>query len=90
MDDIFSACYLRIPTLDRPGVFAQVASTLSAHSISIEAVIQKEHPGGDGSVSIVIMTHIVVESVVNAALTELSALDSVVGEIIRIRVAPTH
>ena len=90
MDDVFSACYLRIPTLDRPGVFAQVASTLSAHSISIEAVIQKEHPGSDASVFIVIMTDIVVESVVNAALTELSALDSVVGEIIRIRVAPTH
>ena len=42
MDDIASACYLRIPTVDRPGVFAQVASALSAHSISIEAVIQKE------------------------------------------------
>lgn len=90
MDDILSACYLRIPTVDRPGVFAQVASTLSAHSISIEAVIQKEQPASDASVSIVIMTDRVVESVVNAALTELSALDSVVGEITRIRVAPTH
>ncbi|MDA7784414.1 homoserine dehydrogenase [Pseudomonadales bacterium] len=90
MDDIASACYLRIPTVDRPGVFAQVASALSAHSISIEAVIQKEQPASDASVSIVIMTNRVVESVVNAALKELSALDSVVGEITRIRVAPTH
>ena len=47
MDDIASACYLRIPTVDRPGVFAQVASALSAHSISIEAVIQKEQPASD-------------------------------------------
>ena len=90
MDDIASACYLRIPTVDRPGVFAQVASVLSAHSISIEAVIQKEQPASDASVSIVIMTNRVVESVVNAALKELSALDAVVGEITRIRVAPTH
>ena len=90
MDDIASACYLRIPTVDRPGVFAQVASALSAHSISIEAVIQKEQPASDASVSIVIMTNRVVESVVNAALKELSALDAVVGEITRIRVAPTH
>jgi homoserine dehydrogenase len=90
MDDIASACYLRIPTVDRPGVFAQVASALSAHSISIEAVIQKEQPASDASVSIVIMTNRVVESVVNAALKELSALDTVVGEITRIRVAPTH
>jgi hypothetical protein len=36
------------------------------------------------------MTNRVVESVVNAALKELSALDTVVGEITRIRVAPTH
>ncbi|MDA8952479.1 homoserine dehydrogenase [Pseudomonadales bacterium] len=90
MDDIASACYLRIPTVDRPGVFAQVASALSAHSISIEAVIQKEQPASDASVSIVIMTNRVVESVVNATLKELSALDTVVGEITRIRVAPTH
>ena len=90
MDNIASACYLRIPTVDRPGVFAQVASALSAHSISIEAVIQKEQPASDASVSIVIMTNRVVESVVNAALKELSALDTVVGEITRIRVAPTH
>ena len=53
-------------------------------------VIQKEHPGSDASVFIVIITDRVVESVVNAALTELSALDIIVGEIIRIRVAPTH
>ncbi|MEZ7818323.1 MAG: homoserine dehydrogenase [Pseudomonadales bacterium] len=90
MDDIPSACYLRIPTVDRPGVFAQVASALSAHSISIEAVIQKEQPSADASVSIVIMTNVVVESVLNAALSELSALDTVVGDITRIRVAPTH
>jgi homoserine dehydrogenase len=90
MDDIRSACYLRIPTVDRPGVFAQVASALSAHSISIEAVIQKEQPLEDASVSIVILTDVVVESVVNAALTELAALDTVVGKITRIRVAPTH
>ena len=90
MDDIASACYLRIPTVDRPGVFAQVASALSAHSISIEAVIQKEQPASDASVSIVIMTNRVVESVVNAALEELSTLGTVVGEITRIRVAPTH
>ena len=90
MEEIASACYLRIPTVDRPGVFAQVASALSAHSISIEAVIQKEQPASDASVSIVIMTNRVLESVVNAALKELSALDTVVGEITRIRVAPTH
>ena len=90
MDAIPSACYLRIPTLDQPGVFAQVASALSAHSISIEAVIQKEPSSADTSVSIVILTDMVVESAVNAALKDLAELASVVGNITRIRVAPTH
>jgi homoserine dehydrogenase len=90
MDAIPSACYLRIPTLDQPGVFAQVASALSAHSISIEAVIQKEPSFADTSVSIVILTDMVVESAVNAALKDLAELAAVVGNITRIRVAPTH
>ena len=90
MDAIPSACYLRIPTLDQPGVFAQVASALSAHSISIEAVIQKEPSSADTSVSIVILTDMVVESAVNAALKDLAELAAVVGNITRIRVAPTH
>jgi homoserine dehydrogenase len=90
MDAIPSACYLRIPTLDQPGVFAQVASALSAHSISIEAVIQKEPTSADTSVSIVILTDMVVESAVNAALKDLAELAAVVGNITRIRVAPTH
>jgi homoserine dehydrogenase len=90
MDAIPSACYLRIPTLVQPGVFAQVASALSAHSISIEAVIQKEPSSADTSVSIVILTDMVVESAVNAALKDLAELAAVVGNITRIRVAPTH
>ena len=90
MDAIPSACYLRIPTLDQPGVFAQVASALSAHSISIEAVIQKEPSSADTPVSIVILTDMVVESAVNAALKDLAELAAVVGNITRIRVAPTH
>ena len=90
MDDIAKCLLPTYSHIDRPGVFAQVASALSAHSISIEAVIQKEQSSADASVSIVILTDVVVESVVNAALKELAALDTVVGEITRIRVAPTH
>ncbi len=71
MDDIAKCLLPTYSHIDRPGVFAQVASALSAHSISIEAVIQKEQSSADASVSIVIMTDMVVESAVNAALKEL-------------------
>ncbi len=42
IDEIESAYYLRIPSLDQPGAFARVATILSENEISIEAAIQRE------------------------------------------------
>ena len=86
MEDIESACYLRIPALDRMGVMAKITRVLEQHAISIEAVIQKEARGG--AVPIVLLTHAAAEGRVNAALAELGKLADVVGTIGRIRVAP--
>ncbi len=93
IDAIESAYYLRIPALDRPGVFARVATILSERSISIEAAIQREQArvAGDATVDetwvpIVILTHTVREAVVNDALLAVQALPDVVGDIMRIRV----
>jgi homoserine dehydrogenase len=92
IDAINSAYYLRIPSLDRPGVFARVATILSERNISIEAAIQREQaraPGETGDepwVPIVILTHMVRESVMNDALQAVQALNDVVGDIMRIRV----
>jgi len=86
MEDIESACYLRIPALDRMGVMAKITRVLEQHAISIEAVIQKEAQGG--AVPIVLLTHAAAEGRVNAAIAELGKLADVVDSIGRIRVAP--
>lgn len=86
IEDVNSAHYLRIPTQDVPGVFAQVANALSQHGISIEAAIQKEPHAAQDLVSIVILTQVVREAEVNAALQEVQALPQVTGQIARIRV----
>jgi homoserine dehydrogenase len=84
------ACYLNIPSLDKPGVFARAATILSDHDISIEAVIQKEQSAQLDTdqpwVPIVILTHKVREAVMDEAISELEALPEVVGSIKRIRV----
>ncbi len=86
--DISSAYYLRIPTRDEPGVFAEVTQILSSHNINIDAVIQKDrHPQG-GSVDIVILTEDTQEAQMNKALSQLEALATVTGPVMRIRVAP--
>lgn len=89
MSDVSCANYLRIPTVDQPGVFAQVTQTLSEFSISIDAAIQHEASSKQSAVDIVLLTNNAVESTMNAALEQLQRLDIVAADIVRLRVAPT-
>ncbi len=90
MAEVESAFYLKIPSLDKPGVFARAATVLSEHDISIEAAIQKEqaiHAEGTATwVPIIILTQRVREGVMEHAMEALAALPDVVGPIERIRV----
>jgi len=76
--------------LGRPGVLAKVAQILSVNGISIEAVIQREHAirstGAVPWVPVIILTHRVVESAMDAAVAAIQSLDEVVHPITRIRV----
>ncbi len=89
MSDVSCANYLRIPTVDQPGVFAQVTQALSEFSISIDAAIQHEASSNQLAVDIVLLTDDVVEGTMNAALERLQRLDIVAADIVRLRVAPT-
>ena len=89
MSDVSCANYLRIPTVDQPGVFAQVTQALSEFSISIDAAIQHEASSNQSAVDIVLLTDDVVEGTMNAALERLHRLDIVAADIVRLRVAPT-
>ena len=82
--------YLKIPAIDQPGVFAEVADVLSRCRISIEAVIQRPQAiraGEEPWVPIVILTDEVAEKGVVEAVDELARLSGVSGPITRIRVA---
>ncbi len=85
IDACRAAQYLRIPTRDEPGAFAQIANALSQHRISIEAAIQKEPDSHQDIVDIVIVTQVTQEAEIAAALKEVDAMPHVTGEIARIR-----
>jgi len=85
MEDVETAYYLRMQVTDKPGVMADVASILGKTGISIEAILQKEPPPGVDQASIILLTHVVKEGQMNMAIREIEALDSIHGDIMRIR-----
>jgi len=85
MDDVETAYYLRMQASDKPGVLAEVTSILGTAGISIEAILQKEPASGAAEASIILLTHVVQERQMNAAIGQIEALDSIHGELVRIR-----
>ncbi len=86
MEDVHTACYLRMQAVDQPGVLSAAATILGNLDISIEALIQKEPEPGAGHVPIIMLTQRVLERNMNQAIEQLEALDTIVGNVHRIRV----
>lgn len=84
--DTETAYYLRMLALDKPGVLSQVAQVLSQAGISVEAIIQKEPAEGQDHVPLIILTSRSIEKNLIAAISSIEALDSIAGEVTRIRV----
>jgi len=85
MEEVETAYYLRMQVTDKPGVMANVASVLGDAGISIEAILQKEPAPGAGQASIILLTHVVQEKQMNTAIRQIEALDTIHGDIMRIR-----
>jgi len=85
MEQVETASYLRVIALDQPGVMARIAGILGEEGISIEAIQQKEPEVGDTHVPLIMLSHRVREGRMNRAIARIEALESVTGEVVRIR-----
>jgi homoserine dehydrogenase len=85
MEDVETAYYLRIAALDQPGVMAEIAGILGSEGISIEAIKQKEPEEGETHVPLIMLSHRVREGRMNRAIARIEALNTVKGEVMRIR-----
>jgi homoserine dehydrogenase len=85
MTEVVTSYYLRIHTLDKPGVLADITRILSKEGINIEAILQKQPEEHEGMVPIIMLTQAVVERNMDRAIAEIEALDSVPDSIMRIR-----
>lgn len=85
MEEVETAYYLRMQAHDRPGVLADVTRILGDVGISIEAILQREPVEGASHVPVILLTQRVQEKYMNDAISQLEALDSINGKIMRIR-----
>jgi len=84
-DEFETSYYVRMQADDRPGVLAEVTSIFAANGISIEAVIQKEPKEGQTRVCLIMLTTLIIEKNMTKALSEIEALDSIEGDVTKIR-----
>ncbi|MFT5219967.1 MAG: homoserine dehydrogenase [Planctomycetota bacterium] len=84
--EISTAYYLRMQVEDRPGVMAEITKAMGDNRISIEAMLQKEPEAGATRATIIMLTQTIKEQQMNDAIATITGLDSVFGEVHRIRV----
>ena len=93
--DYESAYYLRLQALDQPGVMANITGIFGKLGISIEAILQKEPDTVVADVSdtsdiptvpIILLTRKVREGLIEQAIEQLEALNTITQPLIRIRV----
>ncbi|MCJ8298721.1 MAG: homoserine dehydrogenase [Pseudomonadales bacterium] len=84
MDQTETGYYLRFKAAEKPGVLAEVTKILGDCGINIEAIVQKE--SDQDFVPVILLTQRVIEQKMNQAITEIEALDSILGTVTRIRV----
>jgi len=89
MSELRTRYFLRVLTLDRPGVMASIATVLGDRGISLASVVQKESvvlgddvPGAE----IVLTTHVASEAAVQDAITTLRHMPVIktVGSLLRV------
>jgi homoserine dehydrogenase len=83
--EVSSGYYLRMRVEDQPGVLADITRILADQQISIDAMIQREPAEGEQQTDIIMLTHVVRERQVDAAIRLIEALPVVSGKIVRLR-----
>ena len=87
MKDRVAAYYVRFTVIDRPGVFAEIASALSENNVSMEKIIQRGRAPGE-PVRVVLTTHETKEEAILATIETIDQADTVVEPTRMIRIEP--
>ena len=86
VEDIASEWYLRFTATDQSGVMSDITQILASRDISIESIIQKPPAPESDKLAVVLLTHVAPQSVMSAALNEITALEGVEADAALMRV----
>ena len=87
MTDRVASYYVRFTVIDRPGVFAEIASALRDNNVSMEKIIQRGRAPGE-PVRVVLTTHETKEEAILATIETIDQSDMVVEPTRMIRIEP--
>ncbi|MEA3232880.1 MAG: ACT domain-containing protein, partial [Thermodesulfobacteriota bacterium] len=85
IDEITTRYYFRFSALDQPGVLSKISGILGDQGISIKSVQQRGRET-NGSVSLVMLTHVAREAAVQKALAEIRGLNVISAKPMLIRI----
>ena len=84
--DITSEFYLRIPMKNESEVLAKITQVFAQHSISIDAMVQKEIQEDDEIVDIILVTSNMIEKEMNKIINEIEALPENKDKVVKLRI----
>ena len=79
------ANYLRMNVQDVAGVMSELSTVFADLEVSIEAIIQKERDKNSDHVAVIFITQETIEESINKAIKKIEAMQSVSGNVVRIR-----
>lgn len=84
--NITSEFYLRISMKNESGVLAKITQVFAQHSISIDAMVQKEIQEDDEIVDIILVTSNMIEKEMNKIINEIEALPENKDKVVKLRI----
>ena len=86
IEEINSEFYLRFSMKNELGVLAKITQVFAQHSISIDAMVQKEIKEDDEIVDIILVTSNMIEKEMNKIINEIEALPENKDNVIKLRI----
>ena len=86
IEEVNSEFYLRFSMKNESGVLAKITQVFAQHSISIDAMVQKETQEGDEIVDIILVTSNMIEKEMNKIINEIEALPENKDKVVKLRI----